>query len=226
MKKLLTRFELLLWSFSVLVITASFILSKDFDYTVLTASLIGATALIFVAKGNPLGQILTVVFACFYGYISIKFCYWGEMITYLFMTAPMAIAATVSWLKNPSKKGRGEVKVAAISRKTLIWLFVSSIVVTVIFYFILSGFNTPNIFFSTISITTSFLASGLTFFRNPYYALAYAANDVILIILWTFASIEQISYLPKIACFVIYLFNDLYGFINWKRMEKNQNILL
>lgn len=146
------------------------------------------------------------------------------MITYLFMTAPMAIAATVSWLKNPSKKGRGEVKVAAISRKTLIWLFVSSIVVTVIFYFILSGFNTPNIFFSTISITTSFLASGLTFFRNPYYALAYAANDVILIILWTFASIEQISYLPMIACFVIFLFNDLYGFINWKRMEKNQNI--
>ena len=55
MKKLLTRFELLLWSFSVLVITSSFILSKDFDYTVLTASLIGATALIFVAKGNPLG---------------------------------------------------------------------------------------------------------------------------------------------------------------------------
>ena len=65
MKKLLTRFELLLWSFSVLVITASFILSKDFDYTVLAASLIGATALIFVAKGNPIGQILTVVFACF-----------------------------------------------------------------------------------------------------------------------------------------------------------------
>lgn len=103
----------------------------------------------------------------------------------------------------------------------LLWSF-SVLIIT--FNFILSVFNTPNIFFSTISITTSFLASGLTFFRNPYYALAYAANDVILIILWTFASIEQISYLPMIACFVIFLFNDLYGFINWKRMEKNQNI--
>ena len=103
--KTLNRFEWLLWICSNLIIIASFLLGKEFDLLVLTASLIGATALIFVAKGNPFGQIMTVVFAVFYAVISYRFKYYGEMITYLGMTSPMAIAATVEWFKNLFEKG-------------------------------------------------------------------------------------------------------------------------
>ena len=97
----LTRFELGLWLISLTAVTASFLLSPSTDYLTLAASLIGVTALIFVAKGYVIGQILTVVFALFYGVISFYFRYYGEMITYLGMTSPMAIAAVVSWLRNP-----------------------------------------------------------------------------------------------------------------------------
>lgn len=78
-----TKFEKSLWLISMLIVTASFLLAPDRDYLTLTASLIGVTALIFVAKGNVLGQLLTVVFAIFYGIISFYFQYYGEMITYL-----------------------------------------------------------------------------------------------------------------------------------------------
>ena len=74
------------------------------------------------------------------------------------------------------------------------WLL--ALVVTVLFYFILKALNTANLFFSTLSITTSFVASYLTFLRSPYYAIGYSANDVVLIILWILASVEDISYLP------------------------------
>ena len=57
---------------------------------------------------------------------------------------------------------------------------------------------------------------------SPYFALAYAANDVVLIILWILAAIEDISYLSVIICFVMFLINDLYGFVSWKQMEKQQ----
>ena len=43
-----------------------------------------------------------------------------------------------------------------------------------------------------------------------------------LIVLWTMATISDISYLSVIICFVMFLVNDLYGFINWKRMQKSQ----
>lgn len=90
------------------------------------------------------------------------------------------------------------------------------------FYFILAHFETANIIPSTLSVATSFIAVYLTFRRSPYFALAYAANDAVLIVLWTLAAMENISYLSVIICFVMFLVNDLYGFTNWKRMEKRQ----
>ena len=38
----------------------------------------------------------------------------------------------------------------------------------------------------------------------------------------TLAAAEDISYLSVIICFLMFLVNDLYGFISWKRMEKRQ----
>lgn len=219
--KSLTKFELVLWITSVIIVFLSFILSPIKDYLSLTASLIGVTALIFVAKGYVSGQILTVIFSLFYGAVSFLFAYYGEMITYLFMTSPMAILAAIEWYKNPYKNS-DEVKIKKITMFQFSILMMLSIIVTIIFYFILKALNTANLIFSTISITTSFLASGLTFLRSPYYALAYALNDIVLIILWILASIQDASYTPMIFCFVMFLLNDIYGFINWQRMQLRQ----
>ena len=223
--KTLTKFEKGLWLISLAVTLLSYVLSYLFsgggDLLNLIASLIGVTALIFVAKGLVLGQLLTVVFSVFYGIISVLFAYYGEMITYLFMTTPMAIVAAVEWIKNPYKDTL-EVKVHKVTKKQLVVMWLLALLVTVLFYFILKALNTTNLVFSTISITTSFIASYLTFLRSPYYAIGYSANDVVLIILWILASIENISYLPMVACFIMFLFNDLYGFYNWRRMQKRQ----
>lgn len=101
-------------------------------------------------------------------------------------------------------------------------MFVLSAAVTIAFYFILDALNTANMIPSTISVTTSFLAVYLTFRRSEYYALAYAANDVVLIVLWTMAAMQNISYLSVIICFAAFLVNDLCGFASWKRMKKAQ----
>ena len=218
----LTKFELILWLCSAVLVTASFLLVPEKDVLTLIASLIGVTALIFVAKGYVLGQILCIVFAVFYGIISFFFRYYGEMITYLCMSAPMAVSATVSWLKHPYEQSK-EVEVSRINGKHIAVVGVLSVVVTAAFYFLLKALNTPNLIFSTISVTTSFLASALTFLRSPYYALAYASNDVVLIVLWVLATIENVAYFPMIICFSVFFANDLYGFINWKRMQKRQS---
>lgn len=217
----LTKFELGLWITSMFISLLSFLISGGKDYLNLIASLIGVTALIFVAKGHVLGQLLTVVFAIFYGIISVIFHYYGEMITYLFMTAPMAIVAAITWIKHPYKDSN-EVKVSNVTKKQLIIMILFATFVTTVFYFILKALNTANLFFSTLSITTSFIASYLTYLRSPFYAIGYSVNDIVLIILWILASIEDISYLPMVACFVMFLANDLYGFYNWKKMQQQQ----
>lgn len=216
-----TKFELGLWLTSVVLVSASYLLVPEKDVLTLLASVIGVTALIFVAKGYVLGQILCVIFAVFYGVISFFFRYYGEMITYLCMSAPMAISATVSWLKHPYGKTK-EVEVHRLNGKHIAVVCALTVAVTVAFYFILKALNTPNLLFSTLSVATSFLASALTFLRSPYYALAYGANDVVLIVLWVLATVENVAYFPMIICFSVFLANDLYGFFNWQRIQKRQ----
>lgn len=217
----LSKFELILWGLSVVVIILSYVLSGSDDVLTIIASLIGVTALIFVAKGYVIGQVLTVVFAVFYGIISFYFRYYGEMITYLCMTAPIAVCAVISWIRHPYKESSEvEVNHVSIRQATIMWSL--AIIVTIAFYFILKAMGNANLLFSTISITTSFVASYLTFLRSPYYAIAYSANDVVLIVLWIMASMENISYLPMVFCFIMFLANDLYGFYNWRRMRNRQ----
>ena len=217
----LSRFEWVLWLTSLCVVGGSYALSGGGDILAMVASLIGVTALIFVAKGFVLGQILSVVFSVFYGIISFYFRYYGEMITYLFMTTPMAVCALISWIRHPHE-GSKEVEVHRLSKGQWLGLSLATIAVTIAFYFILGALGNANLLVSTLSIATSFLASMLTFLRNPYYALSYAANDVVLIVLWVLATIAHISYLPMVACFIMFLANDLYGFIYWRKMQKRQ----
>ena len=214
--------ELILWGLSVALIVASFCIFDRGNYPALVASLIGVTSLTFNAKGNPIGQVLTIVFSLIYGYISLTFKYYGEMLTYLCMTMPMAVIALISWLRNPYNGNRSEVKVNRLGKHEPIFMWLATAAITLIFYFVLSAFGTKNIIPSTISVTTSFLAVYLTFRRSPFYAIGYAANDIVLIILWTLAATEDISYLSVIVCFIAFLANDIYGFINWRRMEKRQ----
>lgn len=224
-KKVLNYFtmgEAALWAGSVLLIITAFCIFDRESFLTLGASLVGVTSLIFCAKGNPVGQLLMIVFSLMYGVISYSFAYYGEMVTYLGMTAPMAAFSLVSWLKNPYKGSRSQVKVNSISLcEAGIMLLIASAVM-VLFYFILRFFSTANLLLSTFSVTTSFIAVYLTFRRSPYYAAAYAMNDIVLIILWTLAAETDSSYISVIICFAVFLVNDIYGFISWIKMGKRQ----
>jgi nicotinamide mononucleotide transporter len=217
----LSKFESVLLLSSLLSVALSFLISPSNDFLPIVASLIGVNALCFVAKGNVFGQILTVIFSIFYGVISYYSAYYGEMITYLGMTSPIAIIAVVSWLKNPYENS-SEVKVHNITRKESVLMFAIAFVTTGLFYLILNLVGTAQLPLSTLSVFTSFLAAYLTFKRSPYYALAYMANDLVLILLWIISASTNSSTLPMVICFVVFFANDFYGYINWQRMKRRQ----
>ncbi len=225
MKKILkyfTVFEWLLWICSMGIVVISYVaFGRSIDLSFIS-SLIGATALIFTAKANPIGPVLMVVFSIIYGYISYTFSYFGEMLTYLGMTLPMAVFSIVEWLKNPFKGKKSEVEVNNIGKTEMVFMLLGSVAVTVVFYFVLKYFNTANLLISTFSVTTSFVAAYFTLRRSPYYALAYALNDIVLIVMWTLATFKDTYYLSVVICFLMFLVNDSYGFINWRRIEKRQ----
>lgn len=216
-----TKLDILIWTGSVTALIISFAASGGGDALTLIASLIGVTSLIFIAKGNVIGQFLMILFAVIYSIISFTFHYYGEMVTYMCMTAPSALITAIAWIKNPYSET--QVAVGEVRWRGWLALVSATVAITIIFYFILAALDTPNLFFSTISVTTSFIAAGLMFLRSQYYATGYMANDLILVILWVLASLEDISYLPMVVNFAIFFINDLYGYISWSRMKKVQS---
>ena len=214
--------EKVIWIVSVLLIAVPFIILDRENFHTLIASIIGVTAIIFIAKGNPIGQVLMIVFSTIYGIISFAYAYYGEVITYLGMTLPMASVSLVSWLRHPFKNNRAEVEINKLKPKEPYLLALWTVAVTVIGYFVLKRFGTANLIPSTISVATSWTAAFLTFRRSPYFALAYAINDVVLILLWTLAAFTDVSYISVVMCFCAFLINDLYSFFNWRKMQKRQ----
>ena len=220
MTSLIRYFNLLewsIWALSIILMTVFFFIFKQTQYVYLIGSWIGSTALIFLSKGHPIGQVLVIIFAVFYGIISYSYSYYGEMITYLFITATIALLSLINWLKNPYEGNKNEVKINVIQKGEYQILFLQSLVVTGLFYFILAYFDTNYLWLSTLSILTSFVAAYLTMRRSIYYALAYAVNDVVLIILWTLASISDPAYMALVICFISFLVHDIYGFISWQK---------
>ncbi len=216
----LSKFERILWAASISVIVIAFSLSPALDPLVLAATLTGITALVFTAKGDVLGQIFIIMFAILYAIVSFKQSLYGEMISYLLMSGGIATFSTISWLRHPYAKN--QVKINTPTPRALAVIALLTLCVTVTFYFILRALGTASLYVSTFSMTTSFIASSFTLMRYPYYALAYSVNDVVLIVLWTAASLTDPSAIPMVVCFVIFLVNDLYGFTNWLRMAKIQ----
>lgn len=62
----------------------------------------------------------------------------------------------------------------------------------------------------------------MVLFCSTYYAVAYAANDIVLIVLWVLASMKDVKYVSVVVCFAAFLLNYIYGFVSWRRMEKRQ----
>lgn len=221
-----TRLERIIWCTSVVAIIVSFFIFGGEGYLSMIASLIGVSSLLLCAKGNFFAHILCIIFSIMYGYISFTFRYYGEMLTYMCMTMPMAVIALVSWIRNPYKDNKTEVEIYNVNKKDIVWMFILTTFVTIVFYFVLSYFNTANLVPSTLSVTTSFAAVYLTYKRSPFYAIAYAFNDIILIILWIMAGLEDKKHFSVVVCFIIFLVNDIYGFISWNKMESRQKAVL
>ena len=213
-------FEKILWSISILTIIILYIIFPG-DVLSFLASLIGATSLIFLAKGHFLTHILTIAFSVLYAIVSYQTRYYSELITYAGMTLPLAIIALVSWLRHPFKdKKEVEVATPPIYRYGIVLLLGG--VATFGFYFLLKYLQTPYLIIATISIFTSFVACGLSILRSPYYALVYALNDIVLIVLWSIQLKNDFTYLSMVINFSVFLVNDIYGFINWRRIQAHQ----
>lgn len=225
MKKLFkgwTKFEVIFLIVSLCAIIICFLFNKDKNIISLITSLLGVFVVLTGAKGLIVSPFINIFYNILYIIISLSQKYYGEVLIYVFLMMPLHITTIISWLKNKSNKDSNIVSINKLNKKEYMVLGLVTVLVTFMFYYILKLLNTNELMISTISLTASLVASYLMLRRSSNYAIAFVINDVILITLWGIACFNDIALLPMVVTFMVFFVNDIYGFISWKKREKEQ----
>jgi len=215
------KFELSFLICGLLVsITSSIVFNGTLIDTLYT-SLYLITALL-MSKGKVECYFVGFVSVFFYGIVSYKQGYYGELIITAFLTFPIMIIGIISWLRHQDKED-DTVIISSLSKKEIIIVLLSQLVLFFGFYFLLKVFNTELLVVSSISIVTSVLASYFEARRSEWSLFCYIANDLVIITLWIIPIISgQTELISVLVGPILLLINDIYGSYNWRRLKKNQ----
>ena len=223
-KKILSLKEVIFLSLEIIIPIILYFIFNCQDYMNLIGAEIGIISIFFLAKASLFGIGLSLLFSTFYAITSLNYTYYGEAIIYFAFMIPIGIANGIIWFRNRFK-GTTEVEILSSKRIDFILGPTIAAILTFSLFWLLRYLGTENIITSTISLFTSFLALYFQLRRNRFTELFYAANDIVLIVLWTLATIDDISFIPIVTCFLFLLINDLYGFFNWSKIQKRQEII-
>ena len=223
MKKLFidwTKFEIVFLFVGTLL---ALILTPIFNGTIidLLYTLLYFWTALLLAKGKYSCYIIGIISTFFYAYVSYTNSYYGEIIISMGCTLPLMIVGLVNWLKH--QDNTNTVIIKEITKKELILVLISQVIMFGGYYYLLKYFNTSNLFVSTLSIVASLIATYLTARRSEYGFVGFIINDLILITLWGLPVITgNLSLIPVLLCPMLLLVNDIYGVYNWKRLKEKQ----
>lgn len=201
-----------------LIITMSIVFKASWISAI--AGIFGLSCVLFAAKGKVICVFLTWGMIVFYSLLSYQNKYYGEVFINLCLMFPMTVIQLVAWIKNLGKDH--VVKVNTITKKEVLIVGLVACVAFVTFYFILRALNTSQLIISTISIVTSVLATYFQSRRSKYGFLAFLFNDVVLCVLWLFATLDDTKNVAMLTAVALYVVSDIYGFISWGVLQKRQ----
>lgn len=222
LKNILSLKEIIFLSLEIIIPIILYFVFNCQDYMNLIGAEIGIVSIFFLAKASLFGIGLSLLFSTFYAITSLNYTYYGEAIIYFAFMIPIGIASGIIWIINRFK-GTAEVSIVSTKKIDFIIGPIISSILTFALFWLLRYLGTQNIVTSTISLFTSFLALYFQLKRSKYGEIFFAANDVVLITLWTLATIDDISFMPIVVCFIFLLVNDIYGFFNWSKIKKKQD---
>ena len=224
MKKLFsdwTKFEIMLLSFSLLIVITSGIICNSTILTII-CSITGILCALTQAKGKVISQFIGLVLVVLYSILSFQNKYYGEVLIYIFIMLPLFISGIISWIRNVNEE-TNTVEKNDLTKKEWMILTIISIGLFIGLYYLLKYFNTSQLFVSTLSMVTSLFATYLVARRSKYGFLFYIGNDIILFILWGIPVIQgELVLIPMLFNPIINFVNDSYAWFSWNKRGKNE----
>ncbi len=214
--------DLILLGTGLVTITTISIIFKS-PWYILINTILGLFCVFTQAKGKVSTQFIGAIYFCFYIFISYSQQLYGEAILYLVIMLPMYIYGIINWLKNRDKKENIVIVKSNLSMKEWLFMSVALVVLSAIVFFLLKALNTAQVVISTFSFISMLPAVYLLVRRCKWNQVAFLINDFIVPILWLVMILNgNLILIPLCVYHIFQVTYDVYGLINWIKLEKKQ----
>lgn len=214
--------DLILILTGIIVVTITGILFGS-PWYIIVSTLLGLLCVFTQAKGKISTQFIGIIYFCFYIFISYTQKYYGEAILYLSIMLPMYIYGVIHWLANRDKKENVVIVKSNLSKKEWLFSSIGFVLLSVGVFFLLKVLKTSQLITSTLSFVSMLPAVYLLIRRCKWNQVAFLINDFIVPILWLVLVIQgDLSFLPMVVYHVFQITYDIYGLIEWIKLEKKQ----
>jgi len=216
--------DLVLISLGLITVITTGILFSSKWYIILSTTL-GLLCVFTQAKGKIATQFIGVVYFCFYIFISYTEKLYGEALLYLVIMLPMYIYGVIHWLAHRDKKDNVVIVKSNLSKKECLFSSLGFVFVSIGVFLLLKALNTAQLIISTLSFISMLPAVYLLIRRCKWNQVAFLVNDFIVPILWLFLVIEGNLYILPLCIYHIFQITyDVYGLIEWIKLEKKQKL--
>lgn len=185
----------------------------------LTASLTGMLCVVLTAKGKISSFYWGLINIFAYSYVAYQSAYYGDVMLNLLYFLPMTFVGIYYWRKNISKENETVIARSLSWKSKLLWFFIS-VVVIIDYGFLLKWMNGTLPFVDSLTTVFSIVATILLNKRYTDQWFYWIMVDVWSIIMWVFIFIRDGNQVSMLVMWSAFLANALYGYYNWKKLEK------
>ncbi|WP_338453088.1 nicotinamide riboside transporter PnuC [Niallia oryzisoli] len=183
----------------------------------LITSLSGMLCVVLVAKGKIFNYYPGILNILLYAYLSYQQGFYGEVALNILYFLPMQLIGLLLWQKHQSdKQNISDVAVSMLNKKLkFIWGMII-VAATVLLGFVLQKMGGAQPY---VDASTTILQVAAQFFmikRLVEQWITWIIVDMVSIWMWLTAFLTTGNDVTVLIMWIAYLFNAIYGYVNWK----------
>lgn len=207
------------WLLAIIIGISAITIATSGSFVEYIASLTGVIGAYLVAQGKSSSYVWGFVATALYTWVSYKYKFYGETITYAWIFLPMQIIGLYYWMKNSNNGGADTIK-RYLSTKQNIWLGVVTVVAIALYGLFLRELKGEMPGLDAVVSILSIVATTLMVLRISTQWTYWILVNVTAIAMWVQAVIkhENQGY-AVLAMWILFLLNSLFGRYKWRKGE-------
>jgi nicotinamide mononucleotide transporter len=187
----------------------------------LVASLTGMLCVVLTAKGKISSFYFGLINIFTYSYVAFKSAYYGDVMLNMLYFLPMTFVGIYYWKRNQKlNNGNKELIVSCLKWKDKTYWFTLSVLSIILYGLFLQFLGGTLPFVDSLTTVFSIVATILLTKRLTDQWFYWIMVDVFSIVMWAYIFFRDGNDITILVMWCAFLVNALYGYYNWKKMEK------